>query len=392
MSKIVNQYFDYDKENNGSRLVLISGLVALVVFIVWSSLAEIDEISRAPGYVMASSRTQVIQSQDGGILEELFVSEGDVVSPGQLLARIDKTRAKAAFLETRAQVAALSAKVSRLKAELFQTKPIYEDMVADYPDFISNQNKLIQIRQKALNDEIAAIKKIQEFAQKELEMNRPLANLGDVSMIEIFRLERQIADYSAQQTIKRNEYISELQNDLAKTREELTALRELLGQREHIVKQTELVSPAKGIVKNVRITTIGGVIKPGEEIMEIVPSEDDLLIEAKLSPSEIGFVKLNMPVSIKIDAYDSSIYGTLPGKLIFISADTLEENLKQNESPYYRIRVKSLSREFSGKSNLNLEIQPGMTAVAEIKTGQRTVLQYITKPIIKTISTSMGER
>lgn len=392
MKKAISHYFDYDPENNSQRLVLISSLVVFAVFLIWSSLARIDEISRAPGYVMASSRTQIIQSQDGGVLEELLVSEGDLVVPGQLLVRIDKTRAEASFLETRAQVAALSAKVSRLNAELFETEATYENIALEYPEFIDIQNKLIKIRQKALNDEISAIRKIQEFAEKELEMNRPLLELGDVSLTEILRLERQVADFSAQQTIKHNEYIAELQNELAKTREELTALRELLSQREYVLEQTELFSPAKGIVKNVRITTMGGVIKPGEEIMEIVPSEDDLLVEAKLSPADIGFVKLNMPVAIKIDAYDSSIYGSLPGQLIFISADTLEENLKQNESPYYRIRVKSLSREFSGKPNLNLDIQPGMTSVAEIKTGERTVLQYLAKPIIKTLSTSMSER
>ena len=392
MKRFFNSLFLSDPDFKEQRVVLSIGLLIFIVFVIWSSLAEIDEISRAPGHVMASSRTQLIQSQDGGVLEELLVKEGDAVLVGQSLARVDKTRAEAAFLETRAQVAALSAKTSRLQAELFEVKPQYEAVALAYPEFVANQDKLIKIRQKALADELNAIRKIQTFAEKELKMNRPLVDLGDVSLTEIFRLERQVADYSAQQTIKRNEYLQELQNDLSKTREELTALKELLSQREHILKQTELKSPANGIVKNVRITTLGGVIKPGEDIMEIVPSEDDLLIEAKLSPVDIGFVKPNMPVSIKIDAYDSSIYGTLPGEVVFISADTLDEDLKQNETPYYRIRVKSLSRQFSGKPELNLEIQPGMTAVAEIKTGVRTVLQYLTKPIIKTFSGAMVER
>jgi len=383
---------DVGADINDQRSILFFAAIVLAAFVIWAFFAELDEVTRAPGHVMASSRTQVIQSQDGGILEELLVAEGDRVVAGQLLAKIDKTRAEAAFLETRAQVAALSARTSRLEAELFETKPKYDSITNAYPEFISNQNKLIKVRQKALQDELKAISDIQQLIQKELDMNLPLVKLGDVSMTEVLRLERQVADYSAQKTIKRNEYIQELQNELSKSREELTAMRELMEQRQHILSQTELKSPMNGIVKNVRITTLSGVIKPGEDIMQIVPSEDDLLIEAKLSPADVGFVKLGMPVSIKIDAYDPSIYGDLPGELIFISADTLDEDLKQNESPYYRIRVKSLGRRFSAKPELNLEIQPGMTSTAEIKTGERTVMQYITKPIIKTLSTSMGER
>jgi len=388
-SKEVN---DINAEIGDQRSILFFAAIIFAAFVVWAFFAEIDEVSRAPGHVMASSRTQVIQSQDGGVLEELLVAEGDKVVAGQLLAKIDKTRAEAAFLETRAQVAALSARTSRLEAELFDSKPMYDDTANEYPEFISNQNKLIKVRRKALQDELKAISDIQKLIQKELDMNLPLVEMGDVSMTEVLRLERQVADYSAQKTIKRNEYIQELQNELSKSREELTAMRELMQQRLHILNQTELKSPMNGIVKNVRITTLSGVIKPGEDIMQIVPSDDDLLIEAKMSPSDIGFVKIGMPVSIKIDAYDPSIYGDLPGELIFISADTLDEDLKQNESPYYRIRVKSLGRSFSAKPDLSLEIQPGMTSTAEIKTGKRTVMQFITKPIIKTLSSSLGER
>lgn len=373
------------------NLLLITFLI-LAVFFTWAYLAVIDEVSRASGSVIASSRTQVVQSQDGGVLEELLVKEGDHVQIGQLLARVDRTRALASYMETRSQVAALSARVSRLQAELFEIAPDYESIAYEYPEFVNNQNKLIQIRRKGLKDELAAINKIKELAEKELVINKPLVTTGDVTVVEILRLERQVADLEAQSTIKKNEYFRDLQNELSQSREEYTALKELMIQREHVLNKTEIYSPANGVVKNVSITTLSGVIKPGEELMQIVPSEDDLLIEAKLSPVDIGFVHTGMQASIKIDAYDSSIYGALPGELVFISADTLTEDLKQGESPYYRVRVRSSSKSFSSKPDENLSIQPGMTAIVEIKTGQRTVLQYLTKPIIKTLSNSLGER
>jgi len=179
---------------------------------------------------------------------------------------------------------------------------------------------------------------------------------------------------------------------LSQAREQLTALEQLLNQRKYMLEQAELRAPMKGVVKNVQITTLGGVIRPGEDIMQIVPLEDNLLIEAKVSPTDIAFLRRGLQTFIKIDAYDSSIYGDLTGELVFISADTMDEELRQGELPYYRIRVRALSRQFSGRPEETLEIQPGMTATVEIKTGKRTVMQYLTKPITKTLSDSMGER
>ena len=172
----------------------------------------------------------------------------------------------------------------------------------------------------------------------------------------------------------------------------MAGLDQTLAQRRNQLDLTELRAPVKGTVKNVRITTLGGVIRPGEDVMQIVPVNDELLVEAKVKPSEIAFLKLGLPASIKIDAYDFSVYGDLPGTLVFISADTLREELKQGEEPYYRVHVRATGRKFSGRPNANLEIQAGMTSTVEIKTGRKTVLKYLTKPIVKTLSESLGER
>ena len=381
-----------DSKLQKSRSVLWLVALILGVFTVWAYYAEIEEVTRAPGKVISGSRTQLIQSQDGGVLEDLLVQEGDTVVPGQVLARIDRTRANAAHEETRSQVAALAARTARLQAELFGSEPKFPPLVENYPDFIENQRKLLAVRKTALNDELGAMQKIRELIGQELKMNKPLVNRGDVSITEVLRLERQAADYEAKITNKRNKFIEDVQQELSQVREQLTALQQLLNQRKYILEQAELRAPMRGIVKNVQITTLGGVIRPGEDIMQIVPLEDNLLIEAKVSPTDIAFLRQGMQTFIKIDAYDTSIYGDLPGELVFIGADTMNEELRQGEMTYYRIRVRTLSRQFSGRPDEKLDIQPGMTAAVEIKTGKRTVMQYLTKPITKTLSNSMGER
>lgn len=383
---------DINEDLRGSRWVIWLAFFSVAIFVTWAWFAELDQITRAPGSVIASSRTQLVQSQDGGVLEEMFVREGDRVEPGQLLARIDRTRAEAAFLETRAKAAALSASLSRLQGEMFGTPPRYETKFGDYPEFRSSQNDLLRKRRAALEEDVSAVRRMKSLVEEELSLNLPLVQSGDVSRTEVLRLQRQVADLQAQMTNKRNKYFQDVQAEFGKTQEDLAGVEQLLAQRRNQVDQTELRAPVRGIVKDVRITTQGGVIRPGEEVMQIVPLEDVLIIEAKVSPADIAFLTLGLDATVKVDAYDYTIYGGLPGKLTFISADTLKENLRQGEDPYYRVQVRTTAREFSKGAKAALEIQPGMTGSIEIKTGRKTVLQYLAKPIVKTLDESMGER
>lgn len=383
---------DINEDLRGSRWVIWLAFFSVAIFVAWAWYAELDQITRAPGSVIASSRTQLVQSQDGGVLEEMFVREGDRVEPGQLLARIDRTRAEAAFLETRAKAAALSASLSRLQGEMFGTQPRYETKFGDYPEFRASQNDLLRKRRAALEEDISAVRRMKSLVEEELSLNLPLVQSGDVSRTEVLRLQRQVADLQAQMTNKRNKYFQDVQAEFGKTQEDLAGVEQLLAQRRNQVDQTELRAPVRGIVKDVRITTQGGVIRAGEEVMQIVPLEDVLIIEAKVSPADIAFLALGLDATVKIDAYDYTIYGGLPGKLTFISADTLKENLRQGEDPYYRVQVRTTAREFSKGAKAALEIQPGMTGSIEIKTGRKTVLQYLAKPIVKTLDESMGER
>lgn len=211
-------------------------------------------------------------------------------------------------------------------------------------------------------------------------------------MGEVLRLQRQVADLEGQIGNKQNKYLQDIQAELNKAEEELSGARELLVQRANQLENTDLKAPVNGTVKNVRITTRGGVLRPGDELMQIVPVEDALVVEAKVKPSDVAFLKPGLDVTVKIDAYDYTIYGSLPGKLTYISADTMSEDLKQGEQAYYRVQVKTESVQFERRANETLSLQPGMTASIEVKTGQNTVLMYLLKPIVKTLNNSMGER
>lgn len=395
----LDRYISGDKSSDAmseqmraSRYVLWVTALSILIVIVWAYFAKLDQITRATGAVIASSRSQIIQSQDGGILEELLVKEGDIVEEGDVLARIERTKAESSYLEALAKAVSLQATVARLTAEVYGGDLKFPAEVKKYPDFEKNQRALFHKRRSAINEEISSLTSMKALAEQELEMNKPLMASGDVSRSEVLRLMRQVADLGAQITNKRNKYFQDSQAELGKAQEELAGVQQNLAQRKNQLDLTEMHAPLRGVVKNVRITTRGGVIRPGEEVMQIVPLEDDLVVEVKVTPSDIAFIKPGLSAKVKIDAYDYTVYGDLPGTLIYISADTLSEDLKQGEKPYYRARVRTNGRKFSARSDANLEILPGMTATVEIKTGSNTVMHYITKPVVKTLQESLGER
>jgi adhesin transport system membrane fusion protein len=358
----------------------------------WAAWAELDQITRASGQVIASSRNQVIQSPEGGVLAEMLVREGDAVKRGQLMARFDKTKAESGFMEGQSKAMALTATVSRLNAEVFGGKPKFPPELDDYPEFKANQLALFNKRQSAVNDEVSALTKSMKLIKEELEMTMPLLKTGDVSRSEVLKLQRQVVDIEAQITNRRNKYLQDSQTELNKAEEDLAGVTQVVKQRKEQLDYTEIRSPMDGVVRNIQLTTLGGVAKPGEEIMQIVPVDDDLIVEVKVKPADIAFVKPGLPATVKLDAYDYSIYGSLDGEVTYISADTLNEAVRGNDQPYYRVQIKTSIRNLVGKKSERIDVQPGMTATVDIKTGRKSVLNYLTKPITKTISESMGER
>jgi adhesin transport system membrane fusion protein len=375
-----------------SRYILWVSFFCIFAFLFWAYWADLDQITRATGSVVSSSRSQIVQSQEGGVIQEMKVRDGDIVDRDDVLVVLDSTRVEAAFLETRARAASLATTVARLQAEALGKEPEFPAQTNDYPEFRTLQLELMKKRRTVIEEDVLAMQEMMALVKKELDMTRPLLKSGDVSATEILRLERQMSDAKAQITNKRNKYFQDTQAELSKAREEYESVQQLLAQRKNQLDQTKLRAPLHGVVKNVRITTRGGVIRPSEEVMQIVPLEDDLIIEAKVSPTDIGFIKPGLTATVKIDAYDYTIYGDLPGTLTYISADTLTEDLRQGEQPYYRVRVRTMGRKFSGAPEKDLEIQPGMTATVEIKTGTNTVLNYLVKPIVKTLQLALKER
>jgi adhesin transport system membrane fusion protein len=376
----------------GLRLGIWGGAFALALFVLWSAFAEVDQVTRGQGQIIASSRTQVIQSSDGGVLDALLVREGDEVQRGQVLARLERTKADASYREIHARLGALSAAVSRLNSEVFGTPLRFNTETQNYPEFRANQTALLRKRSEAIDQEIDAMKRMRSIARRELEMTEPLLQSGDVSMADVLRLQRQVAELEGQITNRRNKYLQDCLAELTKTEEDLTGVRQTLVQRQDQVSNTEIVTPLRGKVKNVRVTTRGGVLRPGDELMQIVPLDDALLVEAKVKPSDVAFLRPGQEVNVKIDAYDYTVYGSLKGRLTLISADTISEDTRQGEPAYYRVQVQTESPRFSRRPQESLQLQPGMVATVEVRNGSSTVLNYLLKPLIKTLNESLGER
>ncbi|MFW9622548.1 MAG: HlyD family type I secretion periplasmic adaptor subunit [Macromonas sp.] len=375
-----------------SSVVIWIAAGALAAFVAWAHWAELDQITRATGQVIASSRNQVVQAPDGGVLAELLVKEGAVVKRGQLLARFDRTRTESSYLESEAKAAALHAAVARLTAEIVGGEPKFPTEVSAYPEFRNTQLALMTKRRAALQEEIAGLEESRKLIQSELDLNLPLLKSGDVSRAEVLKLQRQAAEVRGQMINRRNKYLQDTQAELAKAQEDLASVQQILAQRKEQLAWTEIHSPMDGVVRNVRLTTLGGVARQGDELMQIVPLNDDMIIEAKMRPADVAFVRSGLHANVKMDAYDYTVYGALPGEVTYISADTLTEEVRGNEQPYYRVHVKTGADKLVGPDQRRIDIQPGMTATVEIKTGSTTVWRYLTKPLTKTLDGSLGER
>ncbi len=374
--------------------VLIVGIIVFFALVIsWAFWAELDQVSRAQGNVIPAGRVQVIQSTDGGQITRILVREGDAVKKGELLVQLDQTKLRASVGEAQGKVASLMSTMARINAELFERPLSFPQEVSTFPEFIANQTLLYQKRRQALRDQIGALTQMRDLMQQELTMNLPLLKQGDVSKADVLRLQRGVADIESQMVNARNKYVQDLQAEYTKTEEDLVTAREILAQRSDALSDTEIRAPVDGIVKNIRLTTLGGVLRPSDEVLSIVPTGEELIVEAKMSPSDIAYVKVGQDASVKFDAYDSSIYGSGSGNVTYVSADTLSEQTPRGEELYYRVHIKvDTARMKPHRRGEKIEIQPGMTATVEILTGKNTVWHYLTKPINKTMSEAMTER
>jgi adhesin transport system membrane fusion protein len=364
----------------------------LIAAFVWSLYAELDQTSRATGQVIPTGRVQVVQSNDGGVIKAINVLEGDSVRSGQVLVQLDEIKIKASVDEAQGKVASLKSSMARINAELFDRPLVFDEDVRNFSEFVSNQTQLYKQRRRALTDQLASLEAMLTLQQQELDMNLPLLEQGDVSRADVLRLRRGVTDIRAQMVNVKNKYLQDLQAEYTKTEEDLVTAREILAQRQDALNDTIIRAPTDGVVKNVRLTTLGGVLRPGDEVLTIVPTGQKLIVEAKVSPSDIAYLRVGQTVSIKFDAYDSSIYSSAQGLVSYIGADTLTEQKAGGEIVYYRVHVTVDTSRMKPRPGEKVEIQPGMTATVEIKTGRNTVFRYLTKPLTQAVGEAMTER
>lgn len=375
------------------RLITYATALVVLTFIAWASWAKIDQVTRVSAKVIASSRNQVIQVPDAGLIETIPVKEGDMVKRGQVLMRFDKVKANAAYLEHRAKQVSLMAAVARLQGETYGTAPQFPAEVKEYPEILANQQALYHARRAALSEDVRLLEQNLKLVQDELNLATPLLSSGDVSKVDVLRLNRQAVEIKSKIAQRRNKFREDAQAELSRAQETLESITQMVAQQRKSLENTEVTAPMDGIVRNVRITTVGGVARAGDELMQIVPIDDELLLECKVKPKDSAFVRVGHPATIKLDAYDSSIYGALSGKVTYLSPDTMSEDVRQGvDEPYYRVHVQTDGKVQGGQGIEPLAIQPGMTATVEIVTGRNTVLRYLTKPITKTIGNALGER
>lgn len=380
-----------------SRLSVLVWLLAtaLGVLVYWAHTSEVDESTRGVGTVIASSRVQVIQAVDGGVLAELRVREGDRVEEGDVLARFDRTRTEAALVEIEAKRAGLRANLARLRAELEGGTPVFPPDVKRFPALIRSQLDLLGDRRKALGAELRSLSDVAELAKQELAITERLVHTGDASKVELLRSRRAATEAQANVANRSNKYIQDVSAEIAKVREELEQVEQQATQRRQLVTNIVIKAPMGGIVKNVRFTTLGAVLRPGEELLQIVPVEDQMIVEAKVLPRDIALIRPGLPGTIKFDAYDYTVFGAVDGEVIYVSADTMRDETVRADAPgstYYRVHVRTTAPGPTTRIGRKVEVIPGMTAVVDIRTGKRTLLEYLLKPVTKTMSEAFRER
>lgn len=413
------------------RAVLYFWLIAIFTFLIWANFAYIDEIARGDGEIVPSGQNQMIQNLEGGIVDEILVQEGQEVTKGQILLKIDNQKSESSLTTNAIKADALEAKVARLQAESTGVEfQVSKELKEKIPLFVENEKSLYLTNQKQLHSKINALKeqleqKRQElseakarkrhlreslaFISEEVEMTQPMVAKGIRSKVDFLKLQREENEakekYSATNyTIPRLESaIKEVQSTIKETNllfqsdakaklNEATA--ELRGYRanstalEDQVTRTVVRSPMKGIVQKLYVHTVGGVIQPGADIIEIVPTDENLIVEAKIKPSDIAFIYYGQKAIVKFSAYDFSIYGGLDGEVILISADTIKD---EKDNVFYTVRIQT-KQNFLGDKKKPLKIIPGMTVSVDIITGQKSVLDYILKPILKTKQYTFSER
>jgi adhesin transport system membrane fusion protein len=369
-------------------MIFSLGMVALLAaLVVWAKFAQIEQVASGEALVIPSSREQVLQSLEGGILGELLVREGDTVEKGQVVARIDPTRAEASFKEGENRVAALRAQSARLRAESLDLPLTFPKDVLANKELVDIERANYEARRKGLDESVKAFTRARELTLQELALAQPMVAKGLMSQTEVIRLKRQANEAELQIVDRRNRYRSDASNELAKVDADLSALNETVIARKDQFERTDMRSSVRGVVKAIHVNTLGGVIAPGATLMDITPLEDTLLVEARIKPADVAFLKPGLHAVVKISAYDFSVYGGLNGTVEYISPGALKDEDKRTmpgmEPTYYRVTIRTEGNTLTKAGSLQLKIIPGMTGTVDILTGKKSVFDYLLKPMLR---------
>ncbi len=377
------QAVEFDTDLRGPGRIVWLSAATVVLFLVWAAFASVDEIVRGQGALVSSSRPQIVQNLEGGILAELNVQEGDVVEAGAVLARLHSTKFEASVDEIEDQLIALDVRRLRLEAELAGqfdfTVP--QEIVRDYPDLIASERTLLQARQQDFVSRSEGAAQVLSQAAREKNLLEDLLSRKIVALIEVTRARKAHADAK----IRYDDIVTQTELERAQTYsdtlKEMAVLRQSLRASQDQLNRTAVTAPMRGIVNRLGVTTIGGVLRPGEQIAEIIPMGEALFVEARVQPKDIAGVRPGQEASVKLSAYDYTVFGALKGQVAFISADTVEVDGDRAE-PFYKVTVSVDQTGFTDRQRA-IELRPGMLADVELMTGQKTILRYLLKPLYK---------
>lgn len=393
-----------------SRMLLWTSCALFASLLVWAHFAVLDEVKRGNGRVVPSRQMQVVQSLEGGIVGDILIQEGAIVQQGQSLMRIDDTKFASEFGEIRERRAALSARAARLEAEARGKSEITfpEQLDKVVPAAVATENSVFRMRAQkvaqdidVLSQQVTRLTGSLKLLEREQSLTRKLFEQKVVPEIEMLRLDRQATEMKGQLAEAQSKmanittsFRSQADEDLAKSRGDLAVLDENIKSAQDRVRRTDLKSPVHGIINKLNVTTVGAVVQPGANVMDIVPLDDTLLVEGRIRPQDIAFIRPDQDAVVKISAYDSSVYGSLKGKVERISADTIVDEKAERsdrQENFYRVMVRTEKNHLGTEKN-PLPIIPGMVTTVEILTGEKSVLDYLIKPARTLRDEAMRER
>lgn len=375
----------YDEVADDSRLVRSTRVVTISAVILgalltWSYFATVVEVSTGDGRIIPTSREQVIQSLEGGIVRELYVREGDIVEVNQTLAQLDLTKTESSMDESASRYRAVLARESRLRAEVNEQPLDFPAELDDYPELMEAETRLYNTRRNSLRESLAGVEESRALVGQELELTESLKSIGAASDVEVLRLRRQLSELELRAHDMRAEYLVLAREELAETQAEVGALSSVVRGRADSLARLTLRSPVRGIVKDIAVTTQGGVIPPNGQLLVIVPLDDTLLVETRISPRDIAFIHPGQDAKVKITAYDYTVYGDMEGTVATISPDTIQDETRP-ELFYYRVFVQTETDALVDDDGNSFPIVPGMVATVDVRTGEKTIFDYLMTPM-----------